>query len=187
MNLNNKLNFINLEHLAKIIINDYFKLKNPTFAIKLFIYYYLIILKKKKKLRLGKIVFEIKEIKYYNILIWSTFEMRYINQDTTVADEQKLENLVKRYEWKWNFNNIFSLICILSIIIIYIFKFLKKWYKKNLALIFFRELHYDYLIRYTIETVFSLHSIGIFNMNSKINLWTLNAIIEFCLYFDILF
>jgi hypothetical protein len=146
----------------------------------------MMLLKKKKKLRLGKIVFEIKEIKYYNILIWSDFEMRYINQDTTVADEQKIENLVKRFEWKWNFNNIFSAILISIIVIYKLFKLVKIWFNKKYSFIFFREPHYDYFIKYSIENSF-IFNINCSNLYDKFNIFIVNTLTDLCLYFDILF
>lgn len=47
---------------------------------------------KKNKLKLGKIVFEIKELIYAEIPITESLEIRYSRQDNTESDELKLEN-----------------------------------------------------------------------------------------------
>jgi hypothetical protein len=54
------------------------------------------ILKKNiKRLKLGKVVFELKQIIYADIVIHEEVEMIYIRQDTTLDDELKIENRLK--------------------------------------------------------------------------------------------
>jgi hypothetical protein len=56
---------------------------------------------KRQKLKLGKIVFEIKEYKLDEMPAYKEeVEIRYIRQDTLDQDELKLENRLKALNWK---------------------------------------------------------------------------------------
>jgi len=51
-----------------------------------------ILKKKQSKLKLGKIVFEVKELIFAEIPLTETLEIRYTRQDNTESDNLKLEN-----------------------------------------------------------------------------------------------
>ena len=74
---------------------------------------YALLKKKREKLKLGKIIFEIKNTYFNEILIYEELEMIHCRQDNTRQNELKLETILKRYDWQWDFNNIAAAILVL--------------------------------------------------------------------------
>jgi len=86
---------VNLEHLIKIVKQNYHRLRNEAFALN-FIRYHIELLEwKRNKLKLGAIVFEVKETYFGGILLYEEVDIRYIRQDNTVTDNLKIENRLK--------------------------------------------------------------------------------------------
>ena len=61
---------------------------------------YALLKKKREKLKLGKIIFEIKNTYFNEILIYEELEMIHCRQDNTRQNELKLETILKRYDWQ---------------------------------------------------------------------------------------
>ena len=109
---------MNFELLSKKILNKIKYQKNFNeikLLKKIWIKLYINLIQKKKKLKLGLISFEIKKIEIYEIILFETIDIKYLKQDTTQEDEQKLENIIKKFYWKNNFENFFSIFLILII------------------------------------------------------------------------
>lgn len=142
---------------------------------------------KRQKLKLGAIVFEIKEIGMAGITFIEEPEIRYIRQDTTFDDELKIENRLKALNWKWDFPHVGAFIIIASIVLLLIYAFLYTWYQNNLPTLAKRGDRYVKLINFTIHTFF----IPTFGVSSQIfkalNDCFADMILEFTLYFDVLF
>ena len=86
---------MNLDHLIKTIRKNYHLLKDENLALKFLRYHLELLQWKKNKLKLGAIVFEVKETYFHGILLIEEVDIRYIRQDNTDTDELKLENRLK--------------------------------------------------------------------------------------------
>jgi hypothetical protein len=87
---------LNFEQLFYKIIKNPHLLKNKKKTIIFLKYHFYLIAYKRSKLKLGKIVFEIKEYKLDEMPAYKEeVEIRYIRQDTLDQDELKLENRLK--------------------------------------------------------------------------------------------
>jgi hypothetical protein len=91
---------LNLEQLLNLAIANWSKIKKKKKVLQIIKNQYEILEKKKQKLKLGKIVFEIKELIYAEIPLMETLEIRYSRQDNTEADSMKLENRLEALKWK---------------------------------------------------------------------------------------
>lgn len=178
---------MNLEHLIKSIKQNYHKLRNEEFALKFLRYHIELLNWKKNKLKLGAIVFEVKETYFHGILLIEEVDIRYIRQDNTVTDSLKLENRLKAIGWKWDFKNIASFIIVIFFIFRYIFKFFYKWYCENLPTLAYRSEHYDYILKFGFENSLIPGQIGFLKQLIFCNNWIASFLTDFCIYFNIIF
>jgi len=72
--------------------------------------------RKNAKLKLGRVRFEMREVRVDSIVISKSFEMVFTEQPTTWAARQSFEASLKGYEWRWDLYNITALILILGLI-----------------------------------------------------------------------
>lgn len=87
---------------------------------------------KKEKLKLGIVTFEIKEVMFANYVIFDTIEMVFSRQDNTETNSLKVENQLAALNWKWDFDNIFALITISTILIFYFYNILYDYFELNI-------------------------------------------------------
>jgi hypothetical protein len=178
---------MNFEHLCKLVTENWARIPNKKKAIKLVKYHAELLAWKKQKLKLGAIVFEIKEVMFHQTVLWEEVEIRYIKQDTTQEDERKVENILKRLAWRWDTKNILALIVVIVGILIYLWNFLWTQYCKYLPTLALRSDHYDYVLRYGFEAGISPNSIGTLKYWSDLNYWLVDVLTDFCTYFNIIF
>lgn len=86
---------MNLEQLCRDIRENYDRLKDKSFAFRLLRYQFELLAWKKRKLKLGAVVFEIKEFVVNGIILFEEADIRYIRQDTSEDDAMKFENRLK--------------------------------------------------------------------------------------------
>jgi len=86
---------MNLDRLFNFIKKNYRQLKNKKLALDFLRYHIELLQWKKNKLKLGAIVFEIKETYFNGILLLEEVDIRYVKQDNTDTDELKIENRLK--------------------------------------------------------------------------------------------
>lgn len=88
---------MNFEQLFYKIINNPEKLKDKKKTIIFLKYHFHLLATKRRKLKLGKIVFEIKEYKLHDLTpaYKEEIDIKYVRQDTLDQDELKLENRLK--------------------------------------------------------------------------------------------
>lgn len=103
------------ENLIKIFNSNYHKAKDTKKILRFLAYEYNNLKFKKSKLKLGKIRFEIRETKVGDVVVNRFFEMVFTEQPTTWAFRQNFENALKRYSWRWDFQNITALIMLLAL------------------------------------------------------------------------
>ena len=173
---------MNFEHLYKKLLLKYpSKKKKIIYLIEYFRIKSLLI----QKLKLGLIVFEVKEFFFAGFKIYEFLEMKYARQDNTFSDSIKLENRLKSLSWKWNFSNILSLFLILFFFFIFIYIQTDYWLTENLYFIFKKDPRYDYLMEYSLKN--SLQSFFTSSTSFKnINTWLIDIIINFCSLYEIL-
>ena len=111
---------------------------------------------KKEKLKLGTVVFEIKELTVAGYVVGDSIEMVYSRLDNTEMNSLKIENKLKELKWKWNFDNIFSLFLIISSFIFYFYSyFLTDIYQNLLQSLHETKLNNDFLLKNVKNILFS--------------------------------
>lgn len=176
---------MNLEHLCKMVNENWGRL-NKKHALKVVKQQFELLLWKKNKLKLGAIAFEIKEFRLADVVLREEIEIRYIRQDTTVEDEQKLENILKRLGWQWDAKNIIALFVVIIGFSSYFIANVRLLYYRRFYTLVVRESHLDYLIKYSLESTLS-SPLSLNTNRFEINLWVVNSLTDFCVLFDIIF
>lgn len=178
---------MNFEQLCLTVIRRWQEIPNKKKAVKLLRYFQEQLALKKKKLKLGSVTFDIKQIVFYQIVLWEEIEIRYTRQDTSEEDERKVENILKRLGWKWDAKNILAFCVVLFGIVTYLYSLLRYQYQKYLPAIAFRSEHHDYVLRYGFENCFSPYAVGTFRQLSSVNYWMVDLLTDFCTYFNVIF
>lgn len=123
---------------------------------------------KKEKLKLGTVVFEIKELTVAGYVVGDSIEMVYSRLDNTEMNSLKIENKLKELKWKWNFDNIFSLFLIISSFIFYFYSyFLTDIYQNLLQSLHDTNLNNDFLLKNVKNILFS--NLTFFNKFNNFN------------------
>jgi len=178
---------MNLEQLIKTIRQNYHLLRDETFALN-FVRYHLELLEwKKNKLKLGAIVFEVKETYFNGVLLHEEVDIRYIRQDNTDTDELKIENRLKAIGWKWDMKNIIALLVVIFGLCCELYTHLYFLYQKHLPSLAYRSEHYDYVLRFGFENSLTFGNVGFFKKISMTNFWLVDLLTDFCTYFNIIF
>lgn len=170
-----------------MILLNYDKLSNKKLTFAFLSYHFKLLEWKKRKLKLGAITFEIKEITAYEFVLWEEVDIRYIRQDNTDEDEKKIENILKRFAWKWDFKNIASFILVSSVALVFIYATIYCWYCDTFPSFAFREKKYNELIKFSVYSSFSYAPIGFLNKWIILNNWLLDLLVDYCIMFDLLF
>jgi len=177
---------LNIDHLVKTIKENYYRLRNEQEALN-FVQYHIKLLEwKKKKLKLGAIVFEVKETYFNGILLYEDVDIRYTKQDNTETDNLKIENRLKALGWKWDLKNIVAAAVVIFLIFLSLYAFCRKWYCDNLPALAYRPEHYNFVIRHGIENSFSASPAATGQHYRALNYWLVDVVTDFCVYFNIL-
>jgi len=177
---------MNFERFYILVCQNWYRLPNQKQTILYLCYHYDLLIWKRNKLKLGAIVFVVKEYKFDEVLLWEDIEIKFIRQDTTLEDERKVEVILEKLKWEWNMKNYIGLFVVVLIALIRIWIFFKTQYCKRFPTLAYRSEHYDFIIRCGFESTFLQNSIGFFHDLSKINYWMINVLSDFCIYFNIL-
>lgn len=153
-------------NIEKVWLKINFKKKKKLLNFLKFNYY--LLQWKRKKLKLGSIIFEIKEFYLGIFLIYEDIDIRYIKQDNTKTDEMKLENRLKKLKWQWNFDNITAFLIIFFIIIYWNYNFFSNFFPifffLNLTNQFYNFLFLN-LFKILIENIFIFKNYKYFNLS----------------------
>lgn len=150
-------------------------------------YHFELLAWKRQKLKLGAIVFEIKEIAMAGITLVEEVEIRYIRQDTSRDDALKIENRLKALGWKWDFKNVGAFIIVATLALILLYAHIYVWYCENLPTLAFRHPKANEMIYFSLESTLARPSIGFFKSLLVLNFWFVNTLTDFCINYDILF
>lgn len=178
---------MNLDHLVKTIKENYHLLRDETAALNFVRYHYELLQWKRNKLKLGAIVFEVKETYFNGVLLHEEIDIRYTRQDNTDTDELKIENRLKAIGWKWDLKNILALLTVIFGLCCEFYTYAHHWYCKNLPTLAYRADHFDYILKFGFENSLSAGNIGFFKKLSALNYWTIDTLTDFCIYFNIIF
>lgn len=177
---------MNSEHLYKLLIEDYDKIlnKKKAFTILRTLTYFKNW--RRSKLKLGAVTFDFIDFTFDEFVIFTDVKMRYIRQDVSHEIESRPETILESYKWKWDLSNILAFIILLFIIYNVFYVYAYDWYLENLTAIAVREPKYIELVKFTVKTFF-FTKIQFLNFLYSVNDFLIDAIIEYCLFFDILF
>lgn len=139
----------------------------------------------KQQLKLGSLVFEIKEFIVANFKIYEVIEIRFTKQDNTREDLLRIDTRLNALKWKWNFANILSLFIILFFLFFFIYAQIDYWYYENFSLSEIDNNKYNNILKYSFDSFF-LNNIHKSNVFSTINLWFSNTLFDLCNYYNIL-
>lgn len=178
---------MNFERLLKFYVDNYDLIKNKKLARSFISYQYRLLLWKRNKLKLGAIVFEIKETFFHEIKVYEWIEIRHIRQDNTELDNLKLENRLKAIGWKWNYTNYIALAVVIIGFFLQIYVFLNNWYIENLPTIALRDEKFDYIIKYSFDSTLLNFNLSFLENIKLINYQFVDLLTEFSIYFNILF
>jgi len=169
------------EHSDKLIFNKTLKTRIKNYIKN----YFDLLALKLKKLKLGLVTFEIKQFFFGNIFLYDTLEMRYSRQDTTEADELKLENRLNALKWKWDFQNIGAFL-IITIIVWFLVKNYLDVVVKDLFYSFYDKERFEVLTGYSLKS--SFESKSFYNTPSyfiKINELFTETLLKFFIHFKL--
>lgn len=164
---------MNFEHLLK-------KKKISLFLYKLKLQEY-----HRQKLKLGSLVFEIKEHTLMGFTIYEVIDIRYTRQDNTFEDSLKIDNRLKALNWKWDIYNILAFILVISFIVIFIYSQLYLWFFENLPFLFENDTKRQNLVKYVFDSSFR-NNLSLFKNFNNVNLWLNNLLFNVCDYYNIL-
>lgn len=125
------------------------KLKDKKKTIIFLKYHFYLLAWKKRKLKLGKIVFEIKEYKLDELApaYKEEIDIKYVRQDTLDEDELKIENRLKALKWKWDFSHVAAFLIIFFIFINLIYIYSYWWYCDHFPALAFKPKKFDQLVK----------------------------------------
>lgn len=178
---------MNIEHLCRAIKNNYHRLRDEKKALLFLRYQFELLAWKQQKLKLGAIVFEIKEIAFAGITLVENAEIRYIRQDTTKDDELKIENRLKALGWKWDFKNVMALLVVVILALVLAYAYAYVWYCENLPTLAYRDPSADEMIYRSLESTLAFRPIGLFKALLILNFWVVNTLTTFCVNYGMLF
>lgn len=143
---------------------------------------------KKQKLKLGKIVFDIKELIYAEIPLMETLEIRYSRQDNTESDNLKLETRLNALKWKWDFYNIAAFFIVFLLFLCLLDYWVHCWMVQNLPAFVLRENRYEELLTFTFTSLKASFNLSFFPSSVKyLNNILFNNLAEYCIKFNIFF
>lgn len=178
---------MNFEHLCKTVVLNKDKLKNKKIIKKFISYQYNILKIKKNKLKLGAVTFDFINIFFAEVLIWQEIEMRYIRQDNTKQNELKIENRLKKLNWKWDYSNILAFLIIFGLFFILFIAFIYVWYCNNLPAFAYKDPKYDILVEKSLNILLTFNILKSLKILILSNLILIDCTVALCSFFNVLF
>ena len=88
---------MNFEKLCRTAYINRKKIKNKKRVKRCLFLQYEYYLYRKRKMKLGAFVFILKEHKFDEIILWYEPKIKYINQDTSIADSRSPEAINQKF------------------------------------------------------------------------------------------
>lgn len=178
---------MNFEQSCRLIAKNPEKIKNKTACLRLLRYQKDAMLLNRRRLKLGSVSFVVKEYKFDEFILFEDLEIRYIRQDNTLEDERKIETLLKKMGWEWNYKNYVALAVVIYFAITRSINSIYLAYCHHFPALAIRPDHYNYVIKCGFQTAYSYHSITFFRQLSRKNFWLIDVLTEFCAHYSIIF
>ena len=176
---------MNIEQLCRFVKQNFEILPNKVKALKFVKYHFNLLAWKRGKLKLGAIVFDVKEIKVHTFVVWEEIEIRFIRQDTSIADEQKLENVLKRLGWQWDLRNYIALIVVIVLVSVVMYNLLYDVYADWFPALAIRPEAYDDVLEKGFEICFNSVNLDSFQRIKIINFWLVDVLSRFCSHYNL--
>jgi len=177
---------MNFEKFYRLVCRNWSSLPNKKQTMLYLCYHYDLLLWKRKKLKLGAIVFIIKEYKFDEVLLWEEAEIKFINQDTTLEDARSLEAIFKKLAWEWNGRSYFALGVVIFIMLSKIIRFFKGLYYSYFPTLVHRSDINNYIVKCGFEQAFGYNSIGDLAILSRPSFWLIDVLTNFSIYYDVI-
>ena len=87
---------------------------------------------KKEKLKLGLVTFEIKNLKYGNLIIHSWFEMVFSRQRHIPNKGQRFQKLLVSFKWSWDLTHIITASIFIALAYDVLSTYIVLWFNNNL-------------------------------------------------------
>lgn len=177
---------MNIEHLCRTVKKNYHLLKDEKKALTYIRYQFELLAWKRQKLKLGAIVFEIKEIVIAEITLWQDVEIRYIRQDTTQDDELKIENRLKALNWQWDFKNVGAFVIVFSAACLFLYACAVVWYQNAFPELAAEDKKLPGLLRFLFSLTFTSVGVGQFKSGLMFNFWLVDVLTDFCVFYSVI-
>jgi len=177
---------MNFEKFYKLVCLNWSALPNKKQTMLYLSYHHDLLLWKRKKLKLGAIVFIIKEYKFDEVLLWEEAQIKFINQDTTLEDARSLETIFNKLAWEWNGRSYFALAVVIFIMFSKITRFFKGVYYSYFPTLVYRSDLSNYLVKCGFQETFAFNSIGEFADAARASFWLIDVLTDFSIYYNII-
>lgn len=177
---------MNIEKLCRDVRENFSRFKDTRLVLKFLKYQFELLAWKRQKLKLGAIVFEIKEIVYGDVLLAEEVDIRYIRQDNTQEDELKIENRLKALGWRWDFKNIGAFIIVFAVACIFIYFQIYAWYCEYLPTLAYRDSRSDKMLYHSLELTLASSTLAVFRFLMVSNYQLVDALTSFCIDYDMI-
>lgn len=138
-----------------------------------------------QKLKLGALVFEIKEPDLSLLRAHETIDIKYTRQDTTEEDALKLENRLISLQWRWDIYSILAFLIIFFFILLFIYVEIYNWYVDNLSFLNDSGYKKKAAIDFAYNTFFK-ETYNFSHSFRFLNSWFNSVLIDMCQYYEIL-
>lgn len=176
---------MNIEQLCRNIRENFNLLKSKKKALQFLKYQFELLAWKRQKLKLGAIVFEVKEIVYGEVLLAEEVDIRYIRQDNTQEDELKIENRLKALGWRWDLKNIGAFVIVFTVACVFLYAQAYIWYCENLPSLAYKDPRSSKLLYRSLELTLASPAISTLKLLLASNYQLIGALTDFCVNYGI--
>nr|QCU82605.1 hypothetical protein [Pseudourostyla cristata] len=177
---------MNFERLLKLIANNYLLIKNKQNAIYLLKHFYELSIINKNKLKTGRITFILNEPDYKKYkFIWE-MEIKFSNYDVYLNKSKVLQNLIDKFEWKWDRYNILAFLLVFFFFCFQLYCFIYKWYLQHFTLPLSMESLFLQITVFVIKNIFNKSLVSAYEHYVYLNDSLVSILIEFTIKFSYL-
>lgn len=141
----------------------------------------------KQKMKPAKTEFIKRDVFYGDLKIWEKWELEFINQDNTDREAQKLENILKNFEWRRDSANVFAAITLTTLIFFFLFVNFHVWYQNNLWMLFCPDPKLGALANFSFFSSFVEPYFFLFRHLMQFNFWLVQILTEINTSFKLFF
>jgi hypothetical protein len=178
---------MNFEYHAQILEKLWPQITRKRAVLMYFRYEIYLLFWKRRKLKLGKIIFDIREYRSQGFLLFEEIRIVYVRQDNTEEQSYSLEAWVEYFSWQWDWVNILAFLALLGFIFNQIKFQLFVFFARPWIYFFIRFDFEEYIYRMLLKDLFQVPHIGLGILYNKQNEWFVNVCIDLCSFCNIFF